>query len=200
MTSPPDLRYVPQRYEESVPFDRLTPHPANPNAGDVGLISELLEANGFAGAILAQESTGLIIDGEHRWRAAQANHLDGLPVIWLDVDDDARDRLLASLNESNRRGRNDEHALVALLKGLAVTPRGLAGTAFDGDQLDDMIKFLAAPNLDDLPDGHGPGDSWPSVTIRAPHHLVSAWNDHVKAYSDNPAAAFAQLLGLELEP
>jgi hypothetical protein len=194
----PDV--IPQRYEEHVEFSRLTPHPANPNEGDTGLIAELLEANGFGGAILAQASTGIIIDGEHRREAGLAKGMTGGPVIWMDVDDDTRDRLLASWNESGRRGRNDEHKLVALLRGLAVTPRGLAGTAFDGDQLDDLIKFLNAPPLDDLDPSHGPQDTWPSVTIRAPHHLIAAWNDHAKAYGDDDAAAFAQLLGLELEP
>jgi len=135
---------VPQRYEPDVPLDRLTPHPANPNQGDSGLIGELLEANGFVGAILAQESTGIIIDGEHRRRAALDHGMTTLPVVWLDVDDDSRDRLLASLNESNRRGLNDEPKLVALLKGLAVTPKGLTGTAFDGDDLDGLVRRLQA--------------------------------------------------------
>lgn len=137
------VQQVPQRYEPHVPLDRLTPHPANPNEGDLGLLSELLEENGFAGAVLAQASTGIIIDGEHRWRTALQEGMSGLPVLFLDVDDDARDRLLASMNESNRRGRNDEAKLVALLTGLAQTPRGLAGTAFDGDDLDALIASLS---------------------------------------------------------
>ena len=49
---------IPQRYEAHVPLDSLTPHPANPNEADLGLLCELVEANGFAGAVLAQESHG----------------------------------------------------------------------------------------------------------------------------------------------
>jgi hypothetical protein len=152
---------VPQRYEAFVEFSRLTPHPANPNQGDVGLISELLQANGFAGAILAQESTGIIIDGEHRREAAIAEGMSGGPVLWLDIDDDGRDRLLASLNESTRRGMNDEAALVRLLTGLAGTGRSLAGTGYSGDDLDDLITRLNAdyppdPENPDDPDGGGP--------------------------------------------
>jgi site-specific DNA-methyltransferase (adenine-specific) len=133
---------VPQRYEPFVPLDKLTPHPANPNEGDQSLVAELLEENGFAGAVLAQESTGILIDGETRWRTAGEEGMDGLPVIWLDVSDDERDRFLASWNESGRRGLNNMAKLIALLKGLAPTPRGLAGAAFDGDDLDTMIKHM----------------------------------------------------------
>ena len=143
---------VPQEYEAAVPLDRLTPHPANPNQGDAGLIGELLDANGFVGAVLAQKSTGLLIDGEHRWIAAGQHGMPTIPVVWVDVDDDARDRLLASLNESTRRGRNDEVKLVALLQGLAVTQRGLAGAAFDGDDLDALIKHLDPPPPEDFKD------------------------------------------------
>lgn len=199
-TSRPVPATIPQRYEHAVPIGDLTPHPANPNSGDAGLIGELIDANGYAVPVLAQENTGLIIDGEHRMRAAEQHGMTSVPVVWLDVNDDERDRLLASINESTRQGRNDEAKLVALLQGLAVTPRGLEGTAFDGDQLDDLIKFLNAPPLDDLPSDHDPSDTWPSVSIRAPHHVIAAWNEHTKAYGDDAAAAFAQLLGLEIEP
>jgi hypothetical protein len=120
---------IPQRYEAHVPLDRLTPHPANANDGDLGLLCDLVDANGFGGAVLAQESTGILIDGETRWKAALEKGMTGLPVLWLEVTDDQRDRLLASWNESTRRGRNDEGKLVALLTGLAQTPRGLEGAA-----------------------------------------------------------------------
>lgn len=134
-----------QRYEQAVPLDQLTPHPANPNQGDVGLLCELYDANGFAGAILAQEATGIIIDGETRWRAAKAKGLTTIPVMYVDVDDDRRDRLLAEWNESTRRGRNDEVKLLALLTGLATTPAGLEGAGFDGDDVDSLMARLNQP-------------------------------------------------------
>lgn len=134
-----------QEFDPAVPLDRLTPHPANPNQGDVGLLCELIDANGFAGAVMAQKSTGIIIDGEHRLKAARARGMATIPVLWADVDDDKRDRLLAEWNESTRRGHNDMASLVALLQGLESTPQGLAGTAFDGDALDRMVAELNQP-------------------------------------------------------
>jgi DNA modification methylase len=146
----PPIAMVPQRYEENVALDKLTPHPANPNEGDAGLVSQLLEANGFAGAVLAQESTGILIDGETRWRTAGEEGMTGIPVIWLDVSDDERDRFLASWNQSGRAGMNNMAKLVALLKGLVPTPRGLEGAAFDEEDLNTMVA-----HLEFVPDGSG---------------------------------------------
>jgi hypothetical protein len=158
-------RMIPQRYEAEVPLDRLTPHPMNMNEGDQGVLSELLDANGFGGAVLAQESTGLLIDGETRWRTALAKGMKSLPVIWLDCTDDTRDRLLASLNESTRRGRNDASKVVALLTGLVKTPRGLEGTAFTGDDLDDVVRSLNPPARGNPEDKQ---DSWPVLAFKLP--------------------------------
>lgn len=145
---------VPQEYDPAVPLAKLTPHPANPNQGDQGLIAELLDSNGWVGSVLAQKSTGIIIDGEHRWKVAKTRKMPTIPVMWVDVDDDSRDRFLASLNESARRGRNDEAALVTLLEGLAATPKGLQGAAFDGDDLDTLIAGMnRALELDGSPTG-----------------------------------------------
>ena len=196
------VRLISQDYEPAVPLDQLTPHPANPNQGDRGLVGELIEANGFAGAVLAQKSTGLLIDGEHRWLAAQDKGMATIPVLWLDVDDDARDRLLASLNEATRRGMNDMAKLVDLLQGLAVTPRGLAGAAFDGDDLDALIRSLQPPDLDELGRGAGePGaeDGWPSITFRAPRPVAAAWIDRLKQDPQPPARLLASLLDLDYD-
>lgn len=177
---------VPQRYEANVPLSQLHPHPANPNQGDLGLLATLIDANGFAVPVLAQESTGILIDGEHRYVAARQKGMDALPVVWLDVDDDTRDRLLASLNESTRRGMNDEAKLIALLSGLADTPKGLAGSAFDGDDLDEMI---ARQNPDaDRPDRGELLDA-AGVTLGEPDHQPETgqvWRlgDHVLIIAD----------------
>lgn len=155
-----DIEFIPQEYNAAVPLSELTPHPANPNQGDIGLLTQLFEANGFAGAVLAQKSTGILIDGETRWRTAKQNNLRTLPVIFVDVDNDTRDRLLAEWNESTRRGINDEEKLLSLLQGLAETPRGLEGAAFDGDDVDGLMARLGEPlNITGAPTGAGYSES-----------------------------------------
>ena len=69
-----------QKYQLT-PVDQLTPHPENPNRGDVEGIGESVVENGFFGAVLAQRSSGHILAGEHRWRAAKAKGLQKVPTV-----------------------------------------------------------------------------------------------------------------------
>lgn len=189
-TALPDISLVPQRYEAFVPFDSLTPHPRNPNEGDLELLDELLRVNGFAGAMLVQEGTRVIIDGEQRMKTAREAGLAGCPVIWLDVDDPWRDRFLASWNESGRRGVNDMRKLVALLQGLEVTPQGLAGSAFGGDQLAAMVAALGGDGLGPQPgeggDGSGSAGSLADRFLVPPFTVLDArqgyWQQRKRAW------------------
>lgn len=55
---------------ETVALDALRPHPRNPRQGNIGAIHDSITANGFYGQVVAQKSTGFILAGNHRWRAA----------------------------------------------------------------------------------------------------------------------------------
>ncbi len=50
--------------------ERLRCHPANARVGNVDGIAESIRVNGFFGTIVAQRSTGYILAGNHRFRAA----------------------------------------------------------------------------------------------------------------------------------
>lgn len=115
-----------------VPIDSLEPHPKNPNKGDVGVIEESIEANGFYGAVVVQEIGGRrkklrILVGEHRWRAARRKGATEIPVIVKDVDDATAMRIMLVDNESARQATYDEDMLAELLRSLDT----LDGTGFD---------------------------------------------------------------------
>lgn len=179
---------VSQRYAEFVAFDDLTPHPMNPNKSDVSLLEELLTANGFAGAILAQEGSGVIIDGEHRMKAARKKGMTGGPVIYLDVDDDTRDRLLASWNESTRRGVNDEAKVVQLLRGLQPAPKGLTGTGYTEEAVASIVHRLAAAGKFDVT------GEWEGMPRFQNPGKMSAYTCVVHFPSHQDAAAFFKLI------
>lgn len=161
---------VPQRFDPCVPLDQLHPHPANFNEGDQGLLSQLLDSNGFAGAVMAQESSGIIIDGKTRYLTALDKGMTEIPVLWVDCTDDERDRFLASWNESGRRGMNNEAALLTFLRGMAGTARGLDGCAFDGDDLDALEQRLnVGPYPGDGQDDDPPDP--PEVPVTRPGDL-----------------------------
>lgn len=130
-----------------VPIDSIVPHPANPNVGDVGAIGESIDSVGFYSTVYVQQSSGMILAGEHRWRALRAKGSQDVPVVFLDVDDETALRILLADNEIPRQhSYADDSRLAALLTDLATqTPRGLFGTGFDGDGLDRLISGLNTP-------------------------------------------------------
>src|SRR5262245_16196031 len=64
-----EIRIWDQKWEFA-PVLALRPHPQNPRTGDVAAIRASLDVNGWYGAIVAQRSTGFILAGNHRYKAA----------------------------------------------------------------------------------------------------------------------------------
>ena len=123
-----------------VALDKLKPHPRNPRQGDVGAIHESITENGFYGALVVQKSTGYILAGNHRWKAAKEAGLKRLPVLYVDVDDDRALRILLADNRTNDLAAYDEPALAAMLKGILAETDTLAGTGYDADALDALLR------------------------------------------------------------
>jgi hypothetical protein len=164
---------VPQRYEPAVSLDRLLSHPLNPRIHDDEAIAESLDAHGFYGAVLAQESSGRIIAGHGRLANAQARGYETLPVLWLDVDDDEAERLLLADNKTTDAGRYDSDRLTALLSRLGSTPVGLVGTGWRPDDLNALLMEHGAWEPPPLPPPPGaparPDDMRPEAPGDSPH-------------------------------
>jgi len=94
-------------------------------------IHESVEVNGWFGAVVAQKSTGHVLVGNHRLRAAIQRGAKEVPVIWRDVDDDRALRILLADNRTAEMGTYDEVQLEELLSGLET----LDGTAYGLDLL-----------------------------------------------------------------
>jgi DNA modification methylase len=140
----------------AINIDELHTHPSNVRQGDVGAISESLEAHGQYRSIVYQQSTKRILAGNHTWKAAKAlgwTHIAATPVI---CDDEQALRILLADNKANDLASYDEPELIQLLKQLADTDEGLLGTLFDGDELDLLIAdnshFELPTDVDDVPD------------------------------------------------
>jgi hypothetical protein len=134
-----DWRVAPQRFEDAVPLERLREWPGNPNEGAEEVLGESLDRFGFFGAVYAQESSGRMIGGNHRLRKARERGAPGLPVIWLDVDDETAEGMLLIDNEATRRGANDPAKLLAMLRRQS----DLTGTGFDARRLEYLARQQA---------------------------------------------------------
>jgi len=124
---------------EDAPLGSLKIHPRNANQGDFGAIQESVKTNGFYGVIVANKRSGHILAGNHRYAVAKELGFERIPVAWVDVDPEEELRILIADNRTTRLGLDNEERLAELLSELALTPDGLIGTGFDGDDLDDLI-------------------------------------------------------------
>ena len=132
-----------------VPVGELKPHPRNPRKGNVSLIADSIRANGFYGAVVAQQSTGYILAGNHRWRAAAEAGMPDVPVLWVDVDDERALRILLADNRTSDVASNDPTVLTELLKALP----DLTGTGYQPDDLKALLADVTMPDpvQDELP-------------------------------------------------
>jgi hypothetical protein len=126
---------------EMVSTAKLKVHPRNVNEGDLGAIDESIGENGFYGALVVQRSTGHVLVGNHRLKAARTRGIKQVPVIYVDVDDERAMKILLADNRTARLGYDDEAGLRDVLLELAEGP-GLTGTGYSGDDLDDLIQKL----------------------------------------------------------
>jgi len=122
-----------------VAVDALSEHPRNPNQGDVWSIQSSIEANGFYGAVVAQKSSGHILAGNHRYRAAKEAGAASIPVIWLDVDDRQALKILLADNRTAELAHRDEEALATLLQELSAD-EDLLGTGYDAEAVDKLLR------------------------------------------------------------
>jgi ParB-like chromosome segregation protein Spo0J len=192
------VKVLPQQYE-NVRLDQLKPHPDNPNRGDVGVIAESLEENGFFGALLVQASTRYIIAGEHRYHAARDKGLTELPALVLDVDDDRARRILLVDNRTAQRARWDDEALLAVLEELATAPAGVAGTGFTASELEDLAGVMAdRPQLEELAARHGEPNEQallPEIRLKVTAELLDRWRAALDRYEGkDDVEKLAQLL------
>jgi len=153
----------------AVPIDSVRPHERNPRHGDIGALSQSLDRFGQTKPIIVQASTGRILGGNHTWKAAKALGWAEIAVHSMDVDDGAADAILIADNRIGDLGTYDDTLLAGILSGLADAD-ALAGTGYDGDDVDALLATVAAqqPKLtepDAVPDP-------PAVPITQPGDII----------------------------
>lgn len=160
-----------------VPVKKLKEHPRNPRRGDVERIKESIDENGFYGAVVAQKSTGFILAGNHRFKAAVASGAKTVPCHWVDVDDQAALKILLADNRTSDIAGYDEEALAQML-GELLDSGELRGTGYDAGAVGELFKKLGVrkEGLTDPDDAPPLGDvavsSLGDVWILADHRIV----------------------------
>lgn len=128
-----------------IPIDSVSPHPRNVREGDIGAISESLKTFGQYRPVVVQAATpegeerNYVLAGNHTWRAAKALGWKSISAVMLTVDDGTAVRIMVADNRTHDLGADREGDLAELLSDLASLDL-LAGTGFDGDDLDRMLS------------------------------------------------------------
>lgn len=125
--------------------EHLKPHPMNANSTDTAPIVESIHMNGFIQPLLVQSSTGIIIDGWHRYTAALEMGAEFIPAILYDCDDATALRLLVAINRTSRLGRDDPGLLRDLMDTIAKDDARLLGTGWTPPQYESFLELLEAP-------------------------------------------------------
>lgn len=136
---------------ELVSVKKLEIHPDNPRQGDIGAIVTSIQENGFYGTLVVQRNSSRVLAGNHRLQAAIAAGIEEVPVFWVDVDDKEARKILLADNRTSDLASYDDHALLDILRGIAIEDGDLIGTGFDTDDLDDLINDLSDGDPGDFP-------------------------------------------------
>lgn len=121
-----------------IPIDSVEPWPGNYREHDIGAITESLQRFGQQKPIVVQESSMRIVAGNGQWLGAKALGAEEIAANVVEISDDEAEAFLVADNRTSERGRNQEDKLADLLAKVA--KRGqLAGTGYDGDDVDDLL-------------------------------------------------------------
>lgn len=121
-------------------LDTLKHHPDNPRKGNVDVIRESLRANGIIRPIVVSRRTSHVLAGNHTLKAARAEGLGALPVVWLDDLTPAQERkVLLADNRTSDLGTYDAEVLAAVL-GQMQAEDELLGTGYSDADVEALLS------------------------------------------------------------
>lgn len=165
------MRYNRSVKYKTVPIETLVEHPKNPRQGDVGAIVTSIEENGVYRPLVVQESTNHVLAGNHSLKAMRALGHKKVSIVALDVDDATALRIMLVDNRSAELATYDDPALAAILEELA-REGALLGTGYDGDDVDQLLRDIAAADQPGEP--RGASLDVLNVSIAEPTHVVES--------------------------
>jgi ParB-like nuclease family protein len=121
---------------ERVPVDKITTHPENPRKGNVSLIMESLAEYDLTQPLVVQRSTGYVLAGNHRLRAAIGLGWTEVDVVYADLDDVRAKKYMLMDNRTADLGTYDEELLAELLASMS---DDLLYTGYTPDDMDDLL-------------------------------------------------------------
>jgi hypothetical protein len=155
------VKTIEQEFDPAIPVSSLEEHPENPRRGDAKAVNESIATNGFYGAILVQRSTGRVLAGHTRLKAAKQSGATSVPGIWLDVTDEQAKRILLADNRTSDLAYYDDDALFRVLGSILEDGSSLKGTGYDDATYKLLLRNDTEPDdlyVGNVQQGLTPGD------------------------------------------
>lgn len=127
-------------FKADYPVEKLNVHPKNARIGDVGKIADSLQHFGQARPIVISND-GLVIAGNHTFKAAKELGWDGIDVYEMPWDYDTAFAYLMADNRIGDLGTYDGEQLHENLVALMEADR-LEATGYTADDVDDLASEL----------------------------------------------------------
>lgn len=130
-----------------VPIEKINPYENNANNGDVDVVRDSIQTNGFYGAVIAQKGTGTLIAGHTRYEALLSLGAEEIPVIWVETSNISAARMRLVDNRSTRMGRDDPGLLLEELQSIleADSDLLLTGTGYLETDMEEIRRLLEEP-------------------------------------------------------
>ena len=123
-----------------VEVGKLKGYGKNPRKGNVKAIAESLRVNSQYRPIVVQKSTGMILAGNHTWKAAKELGWEKIAVVYVDVNDEQAKRFVRADNRTNDLADYDNSILAELLKDLGDG----VGTGYTQSDMDAILNATSA--------------------------------------------------------
>lgn len=130
---------------EDVAISKLKPFDKNPRTiGPRGIekLQKSIERFGFVNPVLAQKGTGVIIAGHQRIKAAKAEGLKTVPVIWLDMTDTEAKAYNIADNRLQDEAAWENDLLAGLIAELDTEGFDLDLTGFDDIEIKGILSGI----------------------------------------------------------
>jgi len=134
--------------------------PGNARRGNVDKLVESIRVNGFYAPLVVQKSTGYIVCGNHRFKAAQQAGMTSFPVVYLELSDAEALKINVADNKLSDDATYDVDDLIDQLQ----TVDDLDGTGWTEEEL---AQLLGDDQDDDL-DDEDPGPDKQTQAVQCP--------------------------------
>ena len=138
------VTFTDQVKQHLVPIDSVREYPDNPRRGDTKALKESIEVNDFYSVLVAQESSGYVLAGNHRLRVLKEMGAEEVPVMFIDCSDADAKRIVLADNRTSDLAFYDDPTLFRLLQDL---DGNLAGTGYDRASYELLLQGLEGEEI-----------------------------------------------------